>query len=127
MTDLPPQSTSEATPSPKPSFGGTIEFLNENKQAIAAAGANLRLKAIESGVDIYNLFGKVTNCGGYGQCATCVVEIVAGQDNLSPRTEFETRKLAKKPANFRLACQTLVNGPVSVRTKPKGIRPVLLA
>jgi len=27
--------------------------------------------------------------------------------------------LKKKPENYRLACQTMVNGPISVQTKPK--------
>jgi len=34
------------------------------------------------------------------------------------RTEFETRKLKKKPENYRLACQATVHGAVSVKTKP---------
>lgn len=97
---------------------GNIKFVKEEKEVIAANGANLRLKAVENGIDLYKLFGKMTNCGGYGQCATCVVEIVEGVENLSPRTDFENRKLKKKPDNYRLACQALVNGPVSVVTKP---------
>lgn len=101
------------------SFGGTIKFVKEEKEVVAAAGANLRFKAIENGIDIYTLIGKMTNCGGYGQCGTCIVEIVEGLENLSPRTEVEDRKLKKKPANYRLACQALVEGPVSVNTKPK--------
>jgi len=60
----------------------------------------------------------MTNCGGAGQCTTCVVQIVEGLENLSPRTDLETRKFKNKPENYRLACQTLVNGPVSVITKP---------
>jgi ferredoxin len=59
------------------------------------------------------------NCGGYGQCGTCIVEIVEGMENLSPKTDFEQRRLQKKPESYRLACQTIVNGPVSVKTKPK--------
>lgn len=98
---------------------GNIKFVKEDKEVIAADGANLRFKAIENGIDIYTFIGKMTNCGGYGQCGTCIVEIVEGTENLSPRTEVEDRKLKKKPANYRLACQTLVNGPVSVKTKPK--------
>ena len=97
---------------------GNIKFVKENKEVIAANGANLRLKAVENGIDLYTLFGKVTNCGGYGQCGTCIVEIVEGLENLSPRAEVENQKLKKKPDNYRLACQTLVNGPVSVVTKP---------
>lgn len=96
----------------------TIKFLKESKEVIAADGANLREKAKQNGIDIYRLRGKLINCGGYGQCGTCLVEIVEGMDNLSPKTEFELRKLRKKPDNYRLACQTLVNGEVSVNTKP---------
>ncbi|MBD1896432.1 2Fe-2S iron-sulfur cluster-binding protein [Coleofasciculus sp. FACHB-129] len=96
-----------------------ITFVNENQEAIAADGANLREKALQNGIDIYTFRGKMMNCGGYGQCGTCIVEIVAGMENLSPRTEVENRKLKKKPETYRLACQTLVNGPTSVKTKPR--------
>ncbi|MBD2595135.1 iron ABC transporter substrate-binding protein [Nostoc sp. MBR 210] len=97
---------------------GNIKFVKEDKEVIAANGANLRQKAVENGIDLYTLFGKMTNCGGYGQCGTCVVEVVEGLENLSPRTEVEKRKFKKKPDNYRLACQALVHGPVSVVTKP---------
>lgn len=96
-----------------------IKFVNENKETIFATGANLREKALQNGIDIYTLKGKLTNCGGYGQCATCIVEISQGMENLSERTDFEKRRLKNKPDNYRLACQTQVNGPISVITKPK--------
>lgn len=95
-----------------------INFIKENQEVIAADGANLREKAVQNGIDLYTFFGKMSNCGGYGQCGTCIVEVVEGLENLSPRTDFEERKLRNKPANYRLACQTLVNGPISVNTKP---------
>jgi len=97
---------------------GNIKFVKENKEVVAADGANLRLKAIQNNIDIYTFIGKMTNCGGNGQCGTCIVEVVEGLENLSPRTDVENRKFKKKPDNYRLACQTLVNGPVSVVTKP---------
>lgn len=97
---------------------GNIKFVKEKQEVVAADGANLRLKAIQNGIDIYTFRGKMMNCGGYGQCGTCIIEVVEGMENLSPRTEVENRKLKKKPENYRLACQTLVNGPVSVVTKP---------
>ncbi|MBW4505861.1 MAG: (2Fe-2S)-binding protein [Scytonematopsis contorta HA4267-MV1] len=97
---------------------GNINFVKENKEVIAANGANLRLKAMENSIDIYKTWGKMMNCGGYGQCGTCIVEIAEGMDNLSPRTDAEQRLLKKKPENYRLACQTLVHGAVSVVTKP---------
>lgn len=95
-----------------------IKFLKENREVIAAQGANLRFKALENGIDIYTFMGKMMNCGGYGQCGTCVVEVVEGLEHLSPKTDVEIRKLKKKPSSYRLACQTLVNGSVSINTKP---------
>jgi len=95
-----------------------IKFVKEDQEIIAADGANLREKALQNKIDLYTLKGKLMNCGGYGQCGTCVVEVVEGMENLSPRTEVEQRKLKKKPESYRLACQALVNGPVSVKTKP---------
>jgi ferredoxin len=97
----------------------TITFVKENQEVIAAQGSNLREKALQNRVDIYTLGGKLRNCGGYGQCATCVVEVADGMENLSPKTDFEQRRLKKKPENYRLACQTLVNGSVTIITKPK--------
>jgi ferredoxin len=96
----------------------SIAFIKENKDVVVAAGANLREKALQNGIDIYTLKGKLTNCGGYGQCGTCIVEIVEGMENLSARTDFEQRVLKRKPDSYRLACQTLVNGPIKVKTKP---------
>jgi ferredoxin len=95
-----------------------IKFVKEDKLVDAADGANLRFKAVENNVDLYTFMGKMMSCGGYGQCGTCIVEVVEGMENLSPRTAVEDRKLKKKPDNYRLACQTMVNGPVSVVTKP---------
>ncbi len=95
-----------------------IKFVKENREVVAADGANLRLQALQNNVDIYTFKGKMFNCGGYGQCGTCIVEVVEGMENISPRTSVEDKKLKKKP-HYRLACQALVNGPVSVVTKPK--------
>jgi ferredoxin len=95
-----------------------IKFVKEDKLVDAVDGANLRFKAVENNVDLYTFMGKMMSCGGYGQCGTCIVEVVEGMENLSPRTAVEDRKLKKKPATYRLACQTMVNGPVSVVTKP---------
>ena len=96
----------------------TIHFVNENKDVVAAEGANLRLKALEAQIDVYKLVAKVMNCGGVGQCGTCVMEVVEGSQNLSPRTTAEEKHLRKKPATYRLACQTKVLGDISVKTKP---------
>jgi ferredoxin len=62
----------------------SIKFIKENIEVQAADGANLRLKALEHQIDLYTLMGKMMNCGGYGQCGTCVVEIMEGLEHLSP-------------------------------------------
>ena len=95
-----------------------IKFVKENTAIDAAIGCNLRFKAQENNIDIYTFVGKLTQCGGYGQCGTCVVDIVEGSQNLSPRSAVEDRMLKKRPSTCRLACQTIVNGPISVVTKP---------
>ena len=96
----------------------SISFVKENKEVIVANGANLREKALQNNVDIYTLGGKLMNCSGSGQCATCIVEVIEGMENLSEKTDFEVKRLKKKPPSYRLACQTLVNGPVKIKTKP---------
>ena len=95
-----------------------IKFVKEDKEVEASLGANLRFKAQENSIDIYTFVGKLTQCGGYGQCGTCVVDILEGMQNLSPRTAVEEKMLRKRPSSCRLACQTMVNGDVSVETKP---------
>lgn len=103
---------------PVPSTLAKLKFVKEDKEVVFAVGGNLRQKALENGIDLYTFKGKLTNCGGYGQCGTCIVNVVEGAEYLSPKTDFEVRKLKRKPETYRLACQAMVNGPVSVETKP---------
>jgi ferredoxin len=102
----------------------TIRFVNENREIFVAEGANLRLKALENQIDLYKMMAKLLNCGGNGQCGTCVVEIVEGSEHLSPRTEAENRKLKRKPDSYRLACQTKVLGMFPSKQSPSLGPPV---
>ncbi len=98
-----------------------IKFVKENKEIDAALGSNLRFKAQENNIDLYTFVGKLSQCGGYGQCGTCVVDIISGAENLSPRTAVEEKMLRKRPSSCRLACQTIIQGmqgTVSIETKP---------
>ena len=56
-------------------------------------------------------------CGGNCSCGTCRVEIVAGERNLSNCQGMERQALGPHAARAgnRLACQTRVLGPVTVR------------
>ncbi|MCZ6521922.1 MAG: adenylate/guanylate cyclase domain-containing protein [Bacteroidetes bacterium] len=56
-------------------------------------------------------------CGGNGKCSTCRVSIMEGIQNCNPRNEAE-QLIADKlnfPAEIRLACQTHINGNISIR------------
>jgi adenylate cyclase len=56
-------------------------------------------------------------CGGNAKCSTCRVLVTEGLDHCCPRNERETGRAARRHfgANIRLACQTTVNGNVSLR------------
>ena len=81
----------------------------------AERGAVLRSAVLASQSELYRGMAKVTNCGGAGQCLSCQVEVLEGMENLSPFTDAEKRMLKKKPDNYRLACQAIVNGDVKLR------------
>mgnify|MGYP003328328589 FL=1 len=95
-----------------------IRFEREGQQVGCIEGANLRKAAVDAGVNPYAGINNVRNCGGLGQCGTCVVEVVEGARNLSPRSDVEEVYLADRPATYRLSCRTSVNGDVTIRTRP---------
>ena len=47
-----------------------------------------------------------------------MMEVLEGQENMSPRSAVEEVYLADRPSNFRLSCRTTVFGDITVRTKP---------
>jgi ferredoxin len=96
----------------------SILFVKEEQEIDVNEGDNLRTIALDGKIDIYKLNGKLMNCNGYGQCGTCLVEVVDGMDNLSPRTAAENDKLKKRPESYRLACQTVILGNATIKTKP---------
>ncbi len=98
----------------------TIRFEREGQQVGCIEGANLRKAALDAGINPYTGLNNLNNCGGLGQCGTCVMEVLDGARNLSPRSDVEEVYLADRPATFRLSCRTTVNGDVTVRTRPDG-------
>ncbi len=97
-----------------------IDFLNENKKVDCGQYANLRKVALLHDVPVYKGFHEtpIGNCHGNGLCGTCVMEIVEGAQNLTPKTLREKFKLRSKPANYRLSCQCQVLGDVVCITAP---------
>ncbi len=96
----------------------TIRFANEDQKVGCIEGANLRQAALDAGINPYKGLNNFNNCGGLGQCGTCVVEVLEGAQNLSPRSDVEQVYLSDRPASYRLSCRTSVNGDVTIRTRP---------
>jgi ferredoxin len=82
-------------------------------------GTDLRRALIKEKVDVYTLGGKLRNCGGGGQCGTCLVSVEEGLNNTNQKSPKEEIMLESKPENWRLACRTLVYGDIVIKTKPK--------
>ena len=51
-----------------------------------------------------------------GVCATCLIHVLEGMENLTPAGEEESETLADlaKASNARLACQFKVNGDITI-------------
>lgn len=56
-------------------------------------------------------------CGGQGKCSSCRVSISKGLENCNSRNDVEHRiaNQLKFPPEIRLACQTKINGNISIR------------
>jgi len=96
-----------------------VKVIQSNKCTVIQVDrdTNLRKALLDNKVDVYTLKGKLTNCGGGGQCGTCLIAVESGYTNgRTPREEF---LLKGKPDDWRLACRTMINGDVTIRTKPQ--------
>lgn len=56
-------------------------------------------------------------CGGGARCSTCRVQVLEGLEACEPRNSAEQRmaSMLSFPDDIRLACQTEIRGPVTVR------------
>lgn len=102
----------------------TITFANEKKEIQVPNGANLRKEALRAGVQLYPGIHKVVNCHGFGQCGACRVLVTKGMENTNSKGIMESARLAVSLAyigneqTMRLACQTRVEGDITVTTCP---------
>jgi ferredoxin len=106
----------------------TVKFVNEKKSIEVPEGANLRKEAMKNGIELYSGPHRYLNCMGFGQCASCRVRIVKGQENVGRQGLFEKLRLIAGPLTFfarlgnedtlRLSCQTTVQGDCEVETHP---------
>lgn len=105
--------------SPTTTYDVTVIQKNRTSVIQVEEDSNLRTALLSNGVDVYTFGGKLRNCGGGGQCGTCLVAIEDGFYRTNPRGYKEEFMLKSKPDNWRLACRTVVNGDLTVQTKPQ--------
>ena len=92
----------------------TITILPSGLQIEVENGKTLLSAAIE------NKLCWPHTCGGKAQCGSCAYLIVQGSENLAPASRYEQRQLIAHKGRqialnrMRLACQTIVNGDVTV-------------
>lgn len=88
-----------------------IRFLPDHKVVETRKSQTILAAALKAGIPHTHA------CGGNARCSTCRVMVLDGIENCSEPTWKETRivkKLGFNPA-FRLACQTVASGQVTVR------------
>lgn len=78
----------------------------------------MRKVLLDAGVDLYDMRGKATNCGGAGQCGTCVVRMKIPGEDWTPMPSFERKKLKKYEADCRLSCMVIIEGDCFVEVRP---------
>lgn len=88
----------------------TVEYAGEK---IAAAAP---LQTVLD-VSLQNDIPHVCVCGGIGKCSTCRVIVLDGLDKCLPRNQVEARMARLKgfSSEIRLACQTRITGPLTVK------------
>lgn len=80
-----------------------------NVGAIDADEGERLVNAItEAGVDIGH------RCGGHAQCTTCRTRFEEGEPEVMTRAEYEKLNDIDQYGNFRLACQIVVDRPMTV-------------
>ncbi len=83
-----------------------VIFQPHNKEVVAADGDNLIRTAMEAGVHIN------ASCGGAGVCGKCRVIIESGTVEGGVTEKLSPEDVSK---GYRLACQTSIQGDVTVR------------
>lgn len=110
--------TWEVAPPPPVTYEVTVETSNSTVVVDVDRDVDMRSALLEAAVDVYTLRGKLTNCGGMGQCGTCLVSVEQNFHNVNERNAREEKRLKDHP-EWRFACCTYIDGPVTIRTKPQ--------
>lgn len=96
-----------------------VRFEGSDRQIEVGKGANLRRSLMLHGMTPHAGLQKIINCRGLGLCGTCWVEVLEGEENLSPPSKMEG--LPTSPCKKvgvpgrRLSCQVRVYGDCLIR------------
>ncbi len=95
-----------------------VTIQNEARTIEVPANSNLRKALMDAKAPLYDGAHKLLNCRGKGMCGSCEILVIAGADQLSPRTPAEHKKLKTYDVHSRLACQCAVigDGEIEVNT-----------
>ena len=88
-----------------------IHLIKEQQEINCPENSNILKATLAAGINHFHA------CGGQAKCSTCRVSIMEGIENCIPRNEAE-QQMANKlnfPPEIRLACQTTINGDISIR------------
>ena len=88
-----------------------VKFVPDNVSATVDAGVNILRAASLAGIEIKS------TCGGKGSCGRCAIKVLDGQ----VRYEEGNRSKKLKDQGLNLACQTIVEGDVTIEV-PKDSR-----
>jgi ferredoxin len=93
-----------------------VRIDGSNESIEVGKGANLRRSLLLHGRSPYAGLDRVINCHGVGLCGTCWIEVIQGEENLSPPSRMERLNI-KGPLRKgrRLSCQVRVYGDCLIR------------
>ncbi|MEM7182669.1 MAG: adenylate/guanylate cyclase domain-containing protein [Spirochaetota bacterium] len=89
-----------------------ITYYHDNK---VVTEENTELTLLD--ISVKHKINHMQACGGKGRCSTCRVLILKNTNNLEPMNETERRIALEKgfENNVRIACQTKITGPVTIK------------
>ena len=87
-----------------------ITFVKNKPPLEVPSGTNLMQALLDANIPV------ASSCHGDGVCCKCVMTILKGLENLSPRNETETELLDRNPlpSEKRVSCQTQVLGDIEI-------------
>lgn len=94
---------------PSGTHSSSVSLRYADRTIVTKQGTRLLDAILGDGIDHRHI------CGGHGFCTSCRIEVVEGEENLSPVSPLERERLGRDAGRLRLACQTRVHGPAHVR------------